>query len=172
MIFNFLKKIYKPLVVSIVLIPNLIVIAFGIESYPYTCAPMFGHYIDDNTNFYIIKFEGINANSTIDLTEYYGKSDDYFIRHFFSKVYGSTKPITPFSSRLTESPKEFQSRMDQFFNQYSSFISKKYNLSFNRINLKIKKVNQEREDLSTSKIIGYFDSASKKYISKYKSQEN
>lgn len=158
-----LKKIYKPTVIVLILIPNLFVMIFGIESFPYTCAPMFGHYIDDNTDFYLMKFEGVNDSIKTDLTDYYGKPDEFFIRHFFSKVYGSTDDISPFTNKLEESPEAFQSRMDEFFNHYSLFIKKKYNLSFDRINLKVQNVNQNREALAPSKNIGYFDSRTKHY---------
>lgn len=152
-----LKKIYKFIVITLVLIPNLFVIVFGIESFPYTCAPMFGHYIDDKTDFYLLQFEGVNDSTTTDLTDYYGKPDAFFIRHFFSKVYGSTDDISPFTNKLEESPEAFQSRMNEFFNHYSLFIKKEYNLSFDRINLKAQIVNQNREALTASKNIGYFD---------------
>ena len=163
----FKKKTYYKIVLVIVLLPNIIVVAFGIESFPYTCAPMFGHYIDDSTDLYLFKFEGINDTTQIDLFDYYGKSEDLFIRHFFSKVYGSTKDISPFDSKLTESKTAFQFRMDTFFNHYSKFILKEYNLSFSTINLKVKKVDQNRNTLAEYIPIGYFDYSDKKYHSLY-----
>lgn len=165
-----LKKIYKPLVIALVLLPNIFVIIFGIESFPYTCAPMFGHYIDNDTELYLIKFEGVNDTTSVDLTEYYGKPESFFVRHFFSKVYGSTQAISPFTNKLSESPNAFQSRMNEFFKHYSEFISKEYKLSFDRIDLKVKRVNQERKDLSSLKTIGFFDCNSQNYYSQYKSK--
>jgi hypothetical protein len=126
---------------------------------------MFGHYIDEETDLYLLKFEGINDSITTDLTEYYGKPDEFFVRHFFSKVYGSTDAISPFANRLSESPEAFQKRMNEFFNQYVSFIFKKYNLSFDRIDLKVKKVNQYRIETSKLVTIGYFDTDTKNYYS-------
>ena len=158
-----LKKVYKLIVIALILTPNLFVIVLGIESFPYTCAPMFGQYIDDSTHLYLMEFEGVNDTTTIDLTDYYGKPEDFFIRHFFSKVYGSTDAISPFTNKLSESPEAFQLRMDEFFNYYSLFIKKEYGLSFERINLKALRVNQNRDVLETSKIIGYFDSKTRSY---------
>ncbi|MEL0456418.1 hypothetical protein WJN01_09280 [Flavobacteriaceae bacterium SZ-1-7] len=165
MLLKRLKKVYKPVVVSLILLPNLFVMVFGIESFPYTCAPMFGHYIDEETNLYLFKFEGINDNTVTDLTEYYGKPEEFFIRHFFSKVYGSTESISPFTNKLSESPKAFQKRMDEFFNNYSSFLLKEYKLSFERIELKVETTHQDRINHFPAKTIGYFDSHSKSYHS-------
>ncbi|MFK7780111.1 MAG: hypothetical protein QM490_03095 [Candidatus Gracilibacteria bacterium] len=127
---------------------------------------MFGHYIDDSTDLYLFKFEGINEESSnINLINYYGKPEDLFMRHFFSKVYGSTENISPFSNRLSEGYNSFHNRMDTFFNHYSGFIQSKYNLSFRRINLLVKKVDQNRNDLSDFELIGYYESEDKSYYS-------
>ena len=95
--------------------PNIIVIVLGIESFQYTCAPMFGHYIDEETDFYLLEFEGVNDNRKNDLKDYYGKNEILFIRHFFCKFYGSNTQITPYSSWLEDSPEDFSNRMLVFF---------------------------------------------------------
>ena len=159
----FKKNTYLKIVAVLILAPNIFVAVLGIESFPYTCAPMFGHYIDDNTDLYLFKFEGVNDSTTTNLTNYYGKSEDLFIRHFFSKVYGSTHAISPFDSKLTESKSDFQYRMNAFFNHFSNFILAEYNLSFKQINLSVKSVDQNRNIITDFKPIGYFDYSDKKY---------
>ncbi|WOD43383.1 hypothetical protein [Hwangdonia lutea] len=163
----FEKKIYFNIVATLILVPNIFVAIIGIETFPYTCAPMFGHYIDDNTNLYLLKFEGVNDSTKTNLTEFYGKSEDLFIRHFFSKVYGSTHAISPFDSKLSESKSDFQYRMDTFFNHFSTFILSEYNLSFDQINLSVKNVDQNRNIITDFKPIGYFDYSDKKYHTFY-----
>lgn len=151
-----------------ILLPNLFVVVAGIESFPYTCAPMFGHYINENTSLYTLKFEGVNESGATNLIDYYGKSEVNFIRHFFSKVYGSTKTISPYSNRLSESPDLFNKRMNLFFEHYISFIDAEYNLSFDKIDLNVKQVDQHRNDITEYELIGYFDVKEKKYYSLYK----
>lgn len=163
-----LKKTYFLLTVSIVLLPNIFVVVMGIESFPYTCAPMFGHYIDDTTDLYLFKLEGVKNNETTDLTEFYGKTEDFFMRHFFSKVYGSTKAISPFTNKLSESPEYFNKRMNAFFDYYTSFLKTEYKKSFDNINVAVKKVDQDRNTLSDYEVIGYYDTTKNKYHSLYK----
>lgn len=166
-----IKKIYKSVIIALVLIPNIFVMVFGIESFPYTCAPMFGHYIDDNTNLYLLKFEGVKDSTATDLTDYYGKPDEFFIRHFFSKVYGSSEDISPFTDKLSESPEAFQNRMDEFFNDFTENMLDKHNLSFDKIVLSAVKVNHNREPQSESKIIGHFDTKTRSYVSAYQTSK-
>lgn len=164
---SFKKNTYLKAIALIVLLPNIFVVIFGIESFPYTCAPMFGHYIDDDTDLYLFKFEGVTDSTKVNLVDYYGKPEEFFIRHFFSKVYGSTKAISPFDKRLKDSESDFQYRMDTFFNHYSKFILEKYNLSFDKINLEIKQIDQNRNTINDYTPIGYFNYSNKKYQSLY-----
>ncbi|AXP82435.1 hypothetical protein CJ739_3373 [Mariniflexile rhizosphaerae] len=170
MLLSIMKRVYKPLICACFLIPNLLVIIFGIESFPYTCAPMFGHYINKDTKFYLFKLEGVKDSKSIDLTKYLGKSDDLFMRHFFSKVYGSTDAISPFTNKFSESKSDFQERMDLFFKNYSNLLMDKYKRSFDKINLKIVEVNQKREPQTKPEIIAYYDSEKQHYVSLYKNQ--
>jgi hypothetical protein len=119
------QKRYVFLIFCLFLLPNIFVVVLGIESFPLTCAPMFGHYIDDNTKLYEFKFEGLKNGKTTDLIDYLDKPENHFIRHFFSKAYGSTNTIYPFTNKLSESATSFQNRMNMFFQQYqSTFVLK------------------------------------------------
>jgi len=164
------KNIYQTSVILLLLIPNMFVMLFGIESFPYTCAPMFGHYIDAKTNLYLFQFEGVNKDKSTDLVDYLGKPEDFFMRHFFSKVYGSTHPISPFTNKLSESDVAFQNRMAVFFEHYTKVLKEKYNLSFEQINFKAVHVNQDRKPLAQPKLVGYYNCLNKTYVSAFKNQ--
>ncbi len=158
---------YRNLVLFLVLAPNIFVVIMGIESTPYTCAPMFGHYIDENTDLYLFKFEGVLDGEKTNLVDYYGKPEGFFIRHFFSKVYGSTKAISPFTNKLSESPEAFNKRMQAFFISYGNYLQKEYNKSFDKIDLFIKKVDQNRNVLMDYELLGFFDYHEQHYKSLY-----
>ncbi|MEO0527062.1 MAG: hypothetical protein AAFZ89_07540 [Bacteroidota bacterium] len=161
-----IKKIYLIVVSMVLLLPNLFVVVMGIESFPYTCAPMFGHYVDDNTNFYVLKFEGLTDDGEkIDLVDYYGKLEIYFVRHFFSKAYGSIDPINPFSGRLSDNEEDFLKRMDIFFENYKTFLEKEHELFFNRIDISVAKVDAKRNILKDYKLMGYYDFNTESYFS-------
>lgn len=161
------SKLYKALIIPLILLPNIFVMILGIESFPYTCAPMFGHYIDTKTDLYLLEFEGVNNNKTTNLINYLGKPEDFFMRHFFSKVYGSTQAISPFSNKLSENNEAFQNRMNTFFIHYTEVLKKEYQLTFEKINIKAVRVNQNRNKLSEPKIIGVFYTSKNKYISSF-----
>jgi hypothetical protein len=160
-----IKKTYKIVVTSLLILPNIFVVIMGVESFPYTCAPMFGHYINNNTSLYLFKFEGETNDNKIDLIDYLGKPESQFMRHFFSKVYGSTSPISPFTNKLSESETQFYQRMNMFFKHYDAFLKSNYNINLDRINIKVVKTNQQREPLSEAECIGYYDCSKKVYIS-------
>ncbi len=160
----FSKKNYVLSLYAIFLIPNLFVVIMGLESFPYTQAPMFGHYINEDTNLYILKFEGHNKEGTTDLVDYYGKTELRFIRHFFSKAYGSSEYITPFSGRVLEDQDLFQERLKAFFENYQDFLWKEYQLRFQTIEVKIAKVDKNRNLLSDYRPFGIYDFDKKEYI--------
>ena len=161
----FKNKYYKFLVYGVVLVPNLFVIILGIESFPLTCAPMFAHHINKDTDLYVFKFEGVLSDSTtLNLQDYYGKSERNFMRHFFGRAYGVSSGINPFSNYVFEdSKKAFQARMDTFFMNYIAFLKEAHNLSPKKIKLSIRKVDVHRNPLSDYELIGYYDVANKNY---------
>lgn len=166
------KLKYAVAIWSIVLLPNIFAIYFGVASFPYTCAPMFAHHIDDESKLCVFKFEGSNAFETVDLTDNYGRSETFFIRYFFSKVYGSSEPVSPFATRLSENKVDFQHRMNDFFEGYAAFLDEKKQLPLDKITLKVKQVDVFRHDIAPCEILGYYDVKLKKYISAYESPEN
>ena len=164
------QKKYAIILFSLFFFPNAFFVILGIESFPLTCAHMFmfGHYIDENTNLYEFKFEGVKDGKTTELIDFLGKPEDHFMRHFFSKVYGSIEAVSPFTNKLSENAENFQNRMDMFFQLYeSNVLLKKYHLSFDHINLKAVRINQERQLLTTPELIGYYDCFKKTYKSAY-----
>lgn len=145
------------------MIPNLFAIVLGIESFPFTQAPMFGHYINDNTNLYVLKFEGHTKEGKVDLVDYYGKSELRFIRHFFSKVYGSSEYFTPFSGRVFEDKERFDERLTLFFENFENFLWEEHQLRFDKIEITIAQVDKDRNLLSDFEPFGVYDSSSKEY---------
>lgn len=161
----FKSKYYKILVWAIVLTPNLFVICLGIESFPLTCAPMFTHHIDNDTDLYLLKFEGITStNKKVDLKDFYGRMERDFMRHFFGKVYGIAKGRNPLNSLLFEDTEEsFEKRMNVFFGNYNAYLLQRHQLSFKSINLLIIKVDKQRTPLSEYQLLGNYNVATKSY---------
>lgn len=126
---------------------------------------MFGHYVGEESEFYVFEFEGVNDGDITELSNYYGKTELYFIRHFFSKAYGSAEGISPFSNRLSDSKEEFNVRMNQFFLNFNKMLKSKYQMSFDRINLNVIRVDKNRNQLDAQNTIGFYEIENQKYYS-------
>ena len=166
------KSKYAIVIWAIVLVPNLFAIYFGVASFPYTCAPMFAHQINDDSKLCVFKFEGSNACKTVDLEDNYGRSETFFVRYFFSKVYGSADAVSPFDTRLSDNHTDFHQRMNDFFEDYATFLDAEEQLPLDKITLKVKQVDVYRNDVAPCEILGYYDVKLKKYISAYETAEN
>lgn len=157
---------------TIVILPNVLVVSLGIEDFPFTCAPMFGHYVGTETDLYVFKFVGVKDNSRVFIkAEENGRPESVFTRQFFSKVYGSTDTLSPFSSYLDDSPDKFNQRMNDFFIAYWTFLSRKKNKDFDQIDLILEKVSSTGKPLQ-SYLLGYFNTKDRKYYHSYSKEVN
>lgn len=166
------KSKYAVLIWAIVLVPNIFAIYFGVASFPFTCAPMFAHQVNDDSKLCVFKFEGSNTCKTVDLADNYGRSETFFIRYFFSKVYGSSEQVSPFATRLSENKADFQRRMNDFFEDYAAFLDEEKQLTLDKITLKVRQVDAFRHDMAPCEILGYYDVKLKKYISAYENPKS
>lgn len=164
---KFYAGIYKWIVYLLVLAPNIFASIVGVESFPFTSAPMFGHYVGEETGLYLLKFEALSGAEYIDLEPYYDRPESYFIRHFFSKVYGGTGNISAFNGRLSENPEKFQARMNTFFDDFTNYALEHHELQIQKINLKAIKVDKDRKPLAEPLLIGYYDIQTNEYKSLY-----
>lgn len=126
---------------------------------------MFGHYVGADTALYILKFETISGAERINLEPYYDRPEAYFIRHFFSKVYGSPGNISAFNGRLSESPAEFQMRMNAFFNAFTTYAFEYHDLELKQVYLSAIRVDKDRNPLAEAVLLGYYDTATNQYNS-------
>ncbi|WP_157887002.1 hypothetical protein [Hymenobacter sp. PAMC 26628] len=159
------NKILATLIMLIILLPNLYSIYLGRESFPYTNAPMFGHYIGASTYFYDIKFLIDSGSTTKRIFPYYDgekQSIDYIgQRFFFNNIYGSAEKKSPFGYSEPNTSEAFELRMDAFFQAYFKhlFTGKSANL---KVRCEVSQYNNEWHLLS-SHTIGYYDVPLKKF---------
>ncbi len=79
------------------LLPNMWAFVDPFETFPYTSAPMFAHYVGEDTPRYRFRFmaESGGEEQEIRATDL-GLAGVEFTRYFFGHVYGSTDPTTPY----------------------------------------------------------------------------
>ncbi|WP_324583988.1 hypothetical protein [Agriterribacter sp.] len=168
------QKFFAGIVIVSLIIPNLYVIFKGRESFPFTQAPMFGHYIGPKTYFYDFKFIGDNGNGQKilypSLTYSQTESPLYFrTQRLFFKIYGSAEKNSCFGYYQNDSRERFEQRMSRFFSAYFKFLNKDTS-GIQTIRLEIDQYNRQY-DLKDSHIVGEYNVISKNFISTWKANQ-
>lgn len=163
---KFSSKIWASVVIVAFLVPNIYVIVKGKESFPFTQAPMFGHYIGPNTLFYNFSFTAQNGEEEklvypsmkrIEKTAYFPT-----MRLFF-KYYGSTELNSPFSYYENDTREAFEKRMSAYFKAYFGYL-KKDSSGFKKIAVDVSQYDR-KYTLKEKHAIGYYDIATENFIS-------
>ena len=168
------QKILAGIVIASLIIPNLYIIFTGRESFPFTQAPMFGHYIGPETHFYDFKFTGDNGNSQKilypSLTHSQTEPPLYFrTQRLFFKIYGSAENNSCFGYYENDSREKFEQRMSHFFSAYFKYLNKDTS-SIQTIRLEIDQYDRQY-NLKNSHIVGEYNVASKNFISTWKANQ-
>lgn len=160
------KNGYVILIYLLILIPNGIVIFYGLESFPYTCAPMFAHYLDQDTPIYVQRFDGYVGDEKIDLTEYFGKNSVIFNRNFFCKYHGGNGTRTPYSNWIEDTEENYLNRMKVFFDYYGTYVENTHNMVLDSIHCSIQQVDKERVPKGPTITYGVYHKNTKTYETK------
>jgi len=99
------------------LLPHVATLVLPYEEYPYTSAPMFAHYVGEDTPLYRIRLVAERADGSereIHATDF-GLNGVEFTRQFFGAIYGSIDPYSPFGHHGDETRDEFERRLSDFF---------------------------------------------------------
>jgi hypothetical protein len=166
-------KTYAILVILAFTIPNLFVIYNGKESFPFTHAPMFGHYIGENTNFYDFAFIGEDGNKETKIYPTHvnpRRSNDLFIsRFFFNEAYGSVEDKAPFGRFKADSKEAMEQRMERFFPAYFKFLHSDTS-PIKKVRLEVSQFTRDYK-LKDTHLLGYYDVESKNYVHQWKNNQ-
>lgn len=158
-------KILAILVMLLILLPNVASIYLGRESFPYTNAPMFGHYVGEMAYFYDIKFLIDSSGVTERIFPSYdtpNQSIDYLDqRLFFNSVYGSAEKNPPFGYFNPDTSTAFESRMSAFFLACFKYLSTEKPTAL-RVRCEVSQYDNKQHLLS-SHTIGYYDILLKRF---------
>jgi hypothetical protein len=99
---------------ALFLLPHIAALVHPYEEFPYTSAPMFAHYVGPETPRYRFRFAAEFADGR-PAVEFRGPDLGLrgveFTRYFFSTVYGSVHPHSPFAPHRQDTPAAFEARM-------------------------------------------------------------
>ncbi|MDO1449472.1 hypothetical protein Q0590_24565 [Rhodocytophaga aerolata] len=158
------QKVYAVSVMVAFLLPNLYVMYSGHESFPFTHAPMFAHYIDETTLFYDFEFIGQKGHQETFLYPSYESplpSKDRVIRRFFfNKVYGSME-ASSFSHFEHDTQEQFIRRLELFFASYFGYLQHD-TLGIQTVRLEVHQYNADYQ-LTEKHTLGYFDVSTGKF---------
>jgi hypothetical protein len=153
------------------LLPNLYVIYTGHESFPFTHAPMFAHYIDETTSFYDFEFIGQNGHIEKVIYPSYKKAlqtkDRLIRRFFFNKVYGSVEESS-FSNFRDDTVDQLTARLEVFFHAYFGYLQAD-SLPIKTIRLEVHQYNKEYV-LKKKHTVGYYNVSTGKFLYTWKNK--
>lgn len=165
------SRIYAVIVICAFILPNLYYIIIGRESFPFTQAPMFGHYIGDSTRFYEFNFVLESQNGETEV------SPDYVKRHpiaqvalkrfFFGHIYGPAEERSPFGFYKNDTKEALEKRMTDFFSAYFTSYSQDTSA---QIRMDVSRYNREYS-FKEKHIVGHYDIRAKKFIHTWKEQQ-
>ncbi|SNR96312.1 MULTISPECIES: hypothetical protein [Hymenobacter] len=153
--------------------PNLCSIVQGKESFPFTPAPMFAHYIGDDTNFYDIDFVGTKGQTEKALYPGLNKNDAHArnyatMRFFLNKIYGSAEAKSPLGYFEQDTKAQFENRMSTFFTHYFATDLATGAAPVDTIRLEISRYNR-RYKLQEKHVVGYYAVQAQKFTHVWKS---
>ncbi len=168
------QKVWAGIVIISLIIPNLYVIFTGRESFPFTQAPMFSHYIGTETHFYDFKFAGDDGNGQKALypSLTYTRTEPplYFrTQRLFFKIYGSAEKNSCFGYYENDSREKFEQRMSHFFSAYFKYLNTDTS-QIHTIRLIIDQYDRQYH-LKERHIAGQYNVASKTFVSTWKTNQ-
>ena len=154
-----------------VLLPNLWAVISPYENWPFTCAPMFAHYVDDETPRYRFAFEVQFDDGSKDEVGYYSAGLNWSVMRFFFKwVYGATPSGGVFALYQNDTREAFENRLSTFFVAFlealSSRVAPKIPL---KLTLRAVRLNGENRDGESHKV-GVFDIESQRFHLTWKNE--
>lgn len=159
--FSTYNKIYALCVIIVFIVPNLCSVIKGRESFPFTPAPMFSHYVGDDENFYDFVFTGLGdtVEKVLIPTHTEHKNQLAIKRYFFDKIYGSVEKNSPLWDNQNDTKEAFEERLSGFFRVYFKNLE---NNNIKHIRLEVKQYDHHYFEIS-SHLVGSFDISTKHF---------
>jgi hypothetical protein len=142
------------------LLPNAVALFIPYEEFPYTSAPMFAHYVTDNTPRYRFRFfaEYPNGHASQEIRAADLKlNGTMFSRYFFGSVYGSIEPLSPYGHYGNDTRETFEKRLTEFFHSATIVLNQRPEApsAIGRIRLEVAQLDKGNRD-SAAHIVGYY----------------
>jgi hypothetical protein len=165
-----LRRWILPAIVSaVVLIPNLVVIALGVEDFPFTTAPMFAQYVGPETKLYALRLEGVRDGTAEPFPiEELNLSAIEFQRQMASWYYRPLTDTAPFRdlSGASSTPDGFSHTMAGYLGSLTDFLRDQRGISYDEVDLYVDIVDSTGKLLETDPV-GRYDTDTQEYTQTY-----
>lgn len=154
------------------LLPNLWFVFLGRESFPFTSAPMFAHYIGPETPLFYFEFNGVTQEGALlpIAPDKLGRNERLLIRYFFSYVYGSTHPNRVFGLPEGNTPEIFAERMRRFFRAAYGPLQKRWQgPSLTAIQVHLVEIDRARKPIDR-RVLGSYSVSDDQYTHLWKAR--
>lgn len=151
------------------LVPNLATLVIPFEQFPFSSAPMFAHYVSDDTPRYRFRFmvEPPDGRKTWELLgRDLGMHNVEFGRYFFGSVYGSIDPVSPYGHHGHDTREAFEARLSEFFDKLVSVWERRRSEPFPRpAAIRLELALLDRENRNTEiRTVGRYDVATRRFL--------
>ena len=145
------------------LLPNLWAFVDPYETFPYTSAPMFAHYVGEDTPRYRFRFvtESGGEEHELRATDL-GLAGVEFTRYFFGHVYGSTDPTTPFAIAGEDTPADFEARLSAFFGDVQTVLERQNAKQLSGLRLELVRLDADNRDADVW-VVGHYDTTTHRF---------
>jgi hypothetical protein len=161
-----LRSAILPAVVSVaILVPNLVVVALGVEDFPFTTAPMFAHYVGPDTELYSFRIEGVRDGVAAPLPLAETNLDPREVqRALASWFYRPDAPTAPFRdvTGRSDDPAVFATEMAGFFRPLTDFLRDERSLTYDAVELYVDTTDTDGNRIATTHV-GEYDPATDRY---------
>jgi hypothetical protein len=168
-----IQKIYAVIIMSLFAAPNIYYMVTGGEDFPFTSAPMFGHYIGKGTQFYSFRFIGEFDGVEKVLPPRLGKNSEIAtLRFFFSKIYGSCEELSPFGNHPDDSSRRLEERLATYFKGYLAALPEAGYTDINglqRIRLEVWRYNSQ-DEVDAKHVVGRYTISTEKFMHQWPPQ--
>ena len=149
--------------VVVFLLPNLWAFVDPYETFPYTSAPMFAHYVGEDTPRYRFRFVAEQGGKETEIRATDLSLDGVeFTRYFFGHVYGSSDPDAPFAVAGEDTPADFEARLSAFFRNVQTVLERRDATQLSGLRLEVVRLDADNYDAEV-RLIGHYDATTQRF---------
>jgi hypothetical protein len=157
-----LKVLYALGIWAFALAPGVAGLVWSFEAWPLTSAPMFAHYVTEQTPRYTFAFVAEPAERELD-TRPTRIHTFFFSRLFFTSAYGAADPGSPLGHIPDDDREAFESRVGRFFERTEAHLraKKRWPKKAARIRLEVRRVGAADDRF----VVGRYDTTTRRFTS-------